>query len=334
MWLIYLVFSVAIFVLIIHLRNNGEITIGDIAFIISLTFLFFENSWYATLEIKKFLENLESFKSAFAIMKVAKCNIDHPSTRPFYINKAEIIFNNLSFGYNKNNQVLHNLNLHIPQGQKVGLVGPSGAGKSTLISLLLKHFKTCKGDITIDDASIYDLCSEPLRSQISLIPQDIALFHRTIAENIGYARQNITHDEIVKAAKMANIHDLITSLPESYNTMVGERGVKLSGGQRQRIAIARAILKKSSIFIMDEATSNLDSKTEKEIQNAIEKILQDNKITFIAIAHRLSTIKNMDRIIVMDQGKIIEDGTFTDLIKQENSKFKELWDHQVNGMIL
>ena len=154
------------------------------------------------------------------------------------------------------------------------------------------------------------------------------LFHRTIGENIGYAKENAAQEEIQKAATIANIHDFITSLPDGYDTLVGERGIKLSGGQRQRIAIARAVLKHAKILILDEATSSLDSETENEIQSAIQNILKDKEITVIAIAHRLSTIKNMDRIIVMEHGQIVEDGSFEELLSSPNKKFKDLWNQQ------
>jgi ATP-binding cassette subfamily B protein len=202
------------------------------------------------------------------------------------------------------------------------------------VALLLKNFKTTRGDIQIDGQSIYDFSSASLRSQISLIPQDIMLFHRSIGENISYAKEGATKDEIEHAAKAANLHDFIETLPEKYNTLVGERGVKLSGGQRQRVAIARSILKNAPILILDEATSSLDSQTEQEIQTAVGKILKDNKTTVIAIAHRLSTIKNLDRILVLEDGQIAESGTFSALMKLANGKFKTMWEHQVNGMVI
>ncbi|WP_269208367.1 ATP-binding cassette domain-containing protein [Rickettsia parkeri] len=175
-------------------------------------------------------------------------------------------------------------------------------------------------DIIIDNQSLYDTSFDSLWEQISLIPQDIMLFHRSVGKNIGYAKA--LPWEIENAAKAANIHEFIESLPEKYNTIVGERGVKLSGGQRQRIAIVRAILKNAPILVLDEATSSLDSHTEQEVQKSINTMLDIENVTIIAIAHRLSTIKHMDRIIVMDKGKIVEDGTF-----------KELWEHQVNGFV-
>lgn len=332
--LFYLVFLISLFCYVIYMRNSGEISIGDVAFVMSLTFLFTENSWCTTMEIKDFLEDVASFRSAFTIMQTPQDTIDKPNATEIKISKGEIIFQNLSFNYPSDSNVFKNLNLHIKAGEKIGIVGHSGAGKSTLISLLLKNFKTTNGDIIIDGQSIYDISADSLRSQISLIPQDIMLFHRSIGENIGYAKENATQTEIENAAKAANIHKFIESLPDKYNTLVGERGVKLSGGQRQRIAIARAILKNAPILILDEATSSLDSQTEQEIQKSINTMLGTNNATVIAIAHRLSTIKHLDRIVVIEGGEIVEDGSFSELLTVSNGKFKELWEHQVNGMIV
>jgi len=265
--------------------------------------------------------------------------------------KNFIHFKNIEFSYTKTNKVFDGLNLQIAKWQQVGIVGHSGAGKSTIVNLLLKNFAITNykywdrsasevnvsnhegGDILINNQSIYDVSSDSLRAQISLIPQDIMLFHRSIFENIAYAKQNATFDEVIHAAIAANIHEFITTLPEGYDTMVGERGVKLSGGQRQRIAIARAILKNAPILILDEATSAIDSQAEQEIQKSINSILDIHNATVIAIAHRLSTIKHMDRIIVIEDGNIVEDGSFKELIAKDSGKFKEMWDNQVNGML-
>lgn len=331
--LFYWIFLISLFCYVIYIRNNGEISIGDIAFIMSLTLLFSENSWHTTMEIKDFLEDVAAFRAAFTIMQTRQDIIDKPHSPALKISKGDIIFQNLSFDYTKSSTVLKNLNLNIKAGQKIGIVGHSGAGKSTLISLLLKNFKATNGDIIIDGQSIYDTSSDNLRSQIALIPQDIMLFHRSIGENISYAAWNATQSEIENAAKAANIHEFIETLPEKYRTLVGERGIKLSGGQRQRIAIARAILKNAPILILDEATSSLDSQTEQEIQKSINIMLEASNATVIAIAHRLSTIKHLDRIIVMKDGNIVEDGSFTELLAIPDGKFKKLWDSQVNGMI-
>ncbi|BFD46606.1 MAG: ABC transporter ATP-binding protein [Rickettsia endosymbiont of Sergentomyia squamirostris] len=332
--LFYWVFLISLFCYVIYMKNNNEISIGDIAFIMSLTFLFTENSWQTTMEIKDFLEDVAAFRSAFTIMQVPQNTIDTPSVTNLTITKGDIVFQNLSFGYNNTNCVFKNLNLNIKGGQKIGIVGHSGSGKSTLISLLLKNFQITTGDIIIDNQSIYNASCESIRSQISLIPQDIMLFHRSIGENIGYAKENATQAEIENAARAANLHKFIETLAEKYNTLVGERGIKLSGGQRQRIAIARAILKNAPILILDEATSSLDSQTELEIQKSINTLFEKNNATVIAIAHRLSTIRHLDRIVVIESGQVVEDGNFVELLAMPNGRFKELWEHQVNGMVI
>ncbi|UCM92503.1 MAG: ABC transporter ATP-binding protein/permease [Rickettsia endosymbiont of Cimex lectularius] len=332
--LFYWVFLISLFCYVIYMKNNNEISIGDIAFVMSLTFLFTENSWQTTMEIKDFLEDVAAFRSAFTIMQIPQNTIDTPSVTNLTITKGDIVFQNLSFGYNNTNCVFKDLNLNIKAGQKIGIVGHPGGGKSTLISLLLKNFQITTGDIIIDNQSIYNVSCESLRSQISLIPQDIMLFHRSIGENIGYAKENTTQAEIESAALAANLHEFIETLPEKYNTLVGERGIKLSGGQRQRIAIARAILKNAPILILDEATSSLDSQTELEIQKSINTLLEKNNATVIAIAHRLSTIRHLDRIVVIENGQIVEDGNFVELLAMPNGRFKELWEHQVNGMVI
>lgn len=332
--IIYWIFIISLFLYVIHLRNHGIISIGDIAFIMALSLAFMDNSWDATMQIKDFLEDIAAFKSAFSIMEVEQCTIDKNNASELIVSKGEVIFKDLTFSYADSNVVLDKLNLHIKPGQKIGLVGYSGAGKSTLISLLLKNFKPNSGQIIIDHQDIADVSSDSLRLNITYIPQDAVLFHRSIGENIGYAKENATQDEIEQAAKHAKIHNFIMSLKDDYKTLVGERGVKLSGGQRQRIAIARAFLKNTRILVIDEATSSLDSATENDIQNSLNEIFDSKSTTVIAIAHRLSTIKHMDRIIVLENGRIAEDGSFRELRQQHNGKFKSLWEHQVNGMIV
>ncbi len=332
--LTYILFIALLFLYMIYLRNNGDISIGDIAFTLSVAYIFLDNMWGAINAVKDFSHIIARFKSAFTIMQMPQDTIDIPDAVALKVSAGEIIFKNLCFHYENHHAIFSNLNIHIKAGEKIGIVGHSGAGKSTLISLLLKNFKMVSGDIIIDGQSINDVSSDSLHEQISLIPQDIMLFHRSIGENIGYAKENATQDEIEMSAKAANIYDFIEGLPEKYNTLVGERGVKLSGGQRQRIAIARAILKNAPILILDEATSSLDSQTEYEIQKSINTMLEQNNATVIAIAHRLSTIKHLDRIIVVEDGQIIEDGAFHELLKKENGKFKEMWDSQINGMVI
>ena len=197
---------------------------------------------------------------------------------------------------------------------------------------MLKNFKISGGEILIDNQNINNISSDSLRSQIALIPQDTMLFHRSIGENIGYAKENATQEEIENAAKKSHIHEFITTLPNGYDTLVGERGIKLSGGQRQRIAIARAILKDAPILILDEATSSLDSHTENYIQESLNLLIDNQSKTVIAVAHRLSTLKHMDRIIVLNKGKIIEDGSHEELLKT-GGYYYDMWNMQAGGFL-
>ncbi|WP_028389356.1 ABC transporter ATP-binding protein [Legionella fairfieldensis] len=331
---LYWIMLISVFLFMVYLRKNAKISTGDFLFVMLTTIAISFDLWSFMTGLCNFMKEVGDFKSSFSILAAPHSEIDAPEAVNYTIQKGNIVFQDLCFTYGEGNPVFTQLNLSIKSGEKIGLIGHSGAGKSTLISLLLKNFKPNKGDILIDNQSINDITSDSLRQQIALIPQDIMLFHRSIGENIGYAKDNASPDEIKQAAKLANIHEFIELLPEKYNTLVGERGVKLSGGQRQRIAIARAILKNAPIVILDEATSSLDSITEQEIQQSINLILEENNATVIAIAHRLSTIRHMDRIVVMEGGNIIEEGTFNQLINNEQGYFKKLWDSQVNGMIL
>ncbi len=331
---LYWIMLISVFLFMIYLRKNAKISTGDFLFVMLTTIAISFDLWSFMTGLCDFMKEIGDFKSSFSILATPHAEVDAPEATAFAISEGGVVFKDLSFAYGEGNPVFSQLNLTIKPGEKIGLIGHSGAGKSTLISLLLKNFKPTSGDILIDNQTIHDITSDSLRQQIALIPQDIMLFHRSIGENIGYAKDNATQDEIKQAAKFANIHEFIESLPEKYNTLVGERGVKLSGGQRQRIAIARAILKNAPIVILDEATSSLDSITEQEIQQSINLILEESKATVIAIAHRLSTIRDMDRIVVMEGGIIIEEGTFEQLINNEQGYFKKLWGSQVNGMVL
>ncbi|MBD0387511.1 MAG: ATP-binding cassette domain-containing protein, partial [Nostoc sp. C3-bin3] len=210
------------------------------------------------------------------------------------------------------------------------LVGFSGSGKSTFVNLILRVFDPQSGQIIIDGVDIRDMTQEALHAQISLIPQDPSLFHRTLMENIRYGRLDATDEEVIKAARKAHAHDFIAQIKEGYHSLVGERGVKLSGGQRQRIAIARVILKDAPILILDEATSSLDSITEKAIQDTLDLVM--NEKTVIVVAHRLSTIAHLDRILVFDQGRIVEDGTHSQLLANGGAYYR-LWKMQAGGFL-
>ncbi len=332
--ILYWFMLIFVFLFMIWLRKNAEITTGDFVFVIITVLTIADVLWIFTENTFELMKEMGDFKSCFSILVLPHESVDLPTSKPFNIKSATIQFKDVSFKYGNDDYVFEHLNLLIPAGQKIGIVGQSGAGKSTLMSLLLKNFLPISGHLMIDGHSIDDFNSDSLRSQVALIPQDIMLFNRTIAENIGYAKKNATLDEIKRAASFANIDTFIDSLPARYDTVVGERGVKLSGGQRQRIAIARAILKNAPIVILDEATSSLDTITEQEIQCSIESLFRQKNTTVIAIAHRLSSIRHMDRIIVMEGGKIIEDGTFSQLLAKKQGYFKTLWSNQSNGMIL
>ncbi len=328
----YSVKLIALLIFMIYLRKINVITTGDFVFVMTITFFVVDNIWKLVSEVGDFIGKMGDLKSSFAVLQIPNNRLDKSNAKDLEVIKGKIVFQNISFAYNKNKQIFNELNIEIKAGEKIGLVGQSGAGKSTLISLLLKNFKVTSGDILIDDQSIYDVSSDSLRSQIALIPQDTLLFHRSIGENIGYAKENVTQADIEDAARKAHIHDFITTLANGYETLVGERGIKLSGGQRQRIAIARAILKDAPILILDEATSSLDSNTEKYIQQSLNAIIDDKSKTVIAVAHRLSTLKHMHRIIVLDKGKIVEDGNHEELLKA-NGYYHKMWKMQSGGFL-
>jgi ATP-binding cassette subfamily B protein len=226
--------------------------------------------------------------------------------------------------------LFNKFSLSVKSGEKIGLVGHSGSGKTTITKLLLRFMDVQSGEILIDGQDISKIKQDDLRRNISYVPQDPILFHRSLRENIAYGKSDASQEEIVAASKAANAHDFITSLPEGYDTLVGERGIKLSGGERQRVAIARAMLKDAPILILDEATSALDSISERHIQEAFERLMKGR--TTLAIAHRLSTIQKMDRIVVFSNGKISEQGTHSELTKN-SGVYAELWQEQSSGFI-
>lgn len=257
--------------------------------------------------------------------------IQDTATEQLRVTKAAISFENVLFRHDGQSQALFDdFTLTIPHGQKVGVVGTSGAGKTSFTKLLMRFVDPQRGSIRIDNTDISSVSLRSLHDAVAYVPQEPLLFHRSLAENIGYSKPGASEKEIHAAAKKAHASEFIEQLPEGYDTLVGERGVKLSGGQRQRVAIARAILKDAPILILDEATSALDSESESLIQQAIENLWR-NKTT-IVVAHRLSTIAKLDRIIVLEQGKIIEDGSHAELLAH-NGTYAKLWNHQSGGFI-
>ncbi len=246
--------------------------------------------------------------------------------------KGAVEFNAVDFSYLDHGEPFFgSFNLVIPAGQRVGLVGPSGGGKTTITKLLMRFLNIQKGEILIDGQDIFHTKQTSVRDVISYVPQEPLLLHRSLRENIAYGNPRATMAEIIEAAKHAHAHEFIETLPQGYDTLVGERGVKLSGGQRQRVAIARAMLKNAPILVLDEATSALDSESEKYIQESLWELMQNK--TSLVIAHRLSTIKHLDRIIVLDNGKIVQDGTHDELIRDVNGMYARLWSHQSGGFI-
>lgn len=306
------------------------ISIGDFIFIFNMIFSITYHMWHLSNALIDLFRQIGIAKQALTLITIPNHIIDHIDSKPLSITNGEIVFDNVTFKYSESDIIFKDTCVRITPGQKVGLVGFSGSGKSTFVNLILRFFDLKSGSIKIDNQDISKVTQDSLRKNIAIIPQDVILFHRTIIENIRYGRIDATDEEVIQASKDADCHDFITKLPQCYNSLVGERGIKLSGGQRQRIAIARAILKNAPIFIMDEATSALDSITEKYIQLALQKLM--HKRTVIVIAHRLSTLSEMDRILVFNKGIIIEDGTHNELLRK-NGHYAVMWGMQLGGFL-
>jgi len=318
-------------IMLVSMYSQNKVTIGDFSFIISLSISIFYNLWYLASQFVVFAEELGKCRQALTIVSAPHDIIDIPKCKPLKVTKGRIEFDEVTFHYDEGSHLFNNKNVIIEPGQKVGLIGLSGGGKSTFANLILRIFDVESGSIMIDQQNIAEVCQKSLRENIAMIPQDISLFHRTLMENIRYGRVDATDEEVIKASKKAHCHEFISKLSQGYNSLVGERGIKLSGGQRQRIAIARAMLKNAPILILDEATSALDSLTEKLIQDGLHSLM--NGRTTIVIAHRLATLSEMDRILVFDNGQIVEDGTHASLINA-NGHYTKMWQMQAGGFLL
>lgn len=310
--------------------QSGEVTIGDFALVIGLNIAIVDFLNQLTHDLTKFSDHCGKIQNAIATIFVNPEIQDKKDAKNLVVKTGKITFEKVTFSYNSKNLLFNELSVLINPKEKVGLVGYSGAGKSSFISLLLKLFEVSSGRISIDDQFISDVKQDSIRDQISVVPQDLILFHDTILENILYGKPDATDQEIIEAARLAGIDSFISKLPDGYNTMVGEKGLKLSGGQRQRINIARAFLKNAPILILDEATNQLDSITEKEIQASLFKLMEHK--TAIVIAHRFSTLLHMDRILVFDKGKIIQDGPHHELIKIPGL-YSKLWSAQTDDIL-
>ncbi|HAT2066017.1 TPA: ABC transporter ATP-binding protein [Legionella pneumophila] len=324
------VMLVAMVYFLLTFWNKKLITTGDLVFIFNVSFSIMTQIWYLCHAIAEFFREIGIARQAIALLSAPIEVEDAPDAKPLIVKEGKIEFDSVTFHYNQGKKVFENKSVIIKPKQRVGLVGFSGSGKTTFIHLILRLFNVESGKILIDGQDISQVSQDSLRSAISLIPQDTTLFHRTLMENIRYGNPDATDDEVVMASKQACCDDFISLLPDGYNTLVGERGIKLSGGQRQRIAIARAILKNTKILILDEATSQLDSLTEEAIQNSLWQLMESK--TTIVIAHRLSTLLHMDRILVFEAGKIIEDGTHEELLAKDGL-YKSMWDAQVGGFL-
>lgn len=315
----------------VRLSISGEMSVGQlISFVLYSTFVGASFGGIAELyaQIQKAVGATER---VFELLDESPEKINSSEIGTEKILKGNVSFKKVAFSYpsRKEIKVLKDVSFNADFGQKIAIVGPSGAGKSTIASLLLRFYNIEGGKITIDGKNIYDYDLETLRGNMSIVPQDVILFGGTIRENIAYGKPNATKEEIIKAAKQANAYQFIKGFPDKFETIVGERGIKLSGGQRQRIAIARALLKNPSILILDEATSSLDSESEKLVQEALEILMEGR--TSIIIAHRLSTIRSADQIIVLDEGIIKEQGTHQELITLKNGIYKNLSKLQFNS---
>ena len=319
----------------IWLWIRGEVGVGAVAVATTMALRVNGLSQYIMWESAMLFENIGTVTDGMGTLSKPQTILDKPKARALEVKHGDIRFEHLDFSYESGKPLLNGFNLHIKAGEKVGLIGRSGAGKSTIVNLLLRFYEPQSGDILIDGQNINDITQESLRAQIGLVTQDTSLLHRSVRDNILYGRPDAGDEEMFQAAERAEAADFIPNLSDAkgrrgYDAHVGERGVKLSGGQRQRIAIARVMLKDAPILLLDEATSALDSEVEAAIQESLDKMM-DGK-TVIAIAHRLSTIAAMDRLIVLDKGRIVEEGKHEELLAK-GGLYAKLWAHQSGGFL-
>ncbi|MFQ6704102.1 MAG: ABC transporter ATP-binding protein [Alphaproteobacteria bacterium] len=311
------------------LYQHGQMTVAEIVYTISV---YMGVMWRISYIVNRFPDIIDmtaSAKKAYRELVVPLTIIDKENAKNLKVNRGGIEFNGVYFKY-RNKYVLKDLSLIVNPGERVGIVGASGAGKTTLVNLLMRFYEPQSGNILIDGQNIADVKQDSLRENIAFIPQDPTMFNRTIGDNIAYGKFGANITEIRNAAKKASADKFIMDTEKGYDSVVGDRGIKLSGGQRQRIAIARAFLKNAPILVLDEATSALDSETERAIQKSFEKLSRGR--TTIAIAHRLSTLRNMDRIIVLDKGVIVEQGSHQQLLRKKG-KYYSLWKMQSGGFM-
>ena len=314
-----------------YLWFNGVLTVGDFVLVQIYIIGLLNQVWGIGRNMRHLHDGFTEASEMIDIMTLPHEIVDAPHASPLKVSDGVIAFDHAVFHYKQSAAILNDLTLTIAPKEKVALVGSSGAGKTTIAKLLLRLYNLTSGNIAIDGQDIANVTQESLEQSIAFVPQEPMLFHRSLMDNIRYGRQEATDEEVIEAAKRAHCYEFITTYPLGFDTMVGERGVKLSGGERQRVAIARAILKDAPILVLDEATSSLDSESERLIQEALFELMKGK--TVIAIAHRLSTIMHMDRIIVLEKGSVVLTGTHGELLSHDSNLYKKLWDIQAGGFI-
>ena len=310
--------------------RDGILTPGDLLFIQSQAFNILNEAWHFTSSVGRVNRGLSSLAQTLGMMDELPNVTDKEGAKTLKVKEGTITFEDVSFSYKSGSNALKKASLELDAGKIYALIGHSGAGKSTMVKMLLRMYDPTSGSIKIDGQDLRGVTLESLRKSIAYVPQDPALFHRSIADNIRYARPKASMQEVIAAAKQAQCHSFVSKLENGYDTVVGERGAKLSGGERQRVAIARAILKDAPILLLDEATSSLDSDSEHEVQKALEAVMKNR--TSIIIAHRLSTIRKADRILVIEGGRIIDQGNHDELLDREGI-YKGLWERQSGAII-
>lgn len=308
----------------------GSLTIGGFVVINAYMLQLYQPLNFFGTVYREIRQSLTDMENLFSLWE-EKPNLSDNDQSASKTNQASIRFENVSFDYDERRTIIENISFEVPDGKKVALVGPTGAGKSTISRLLFRFYDPKQGAIYINNENIKEISQSSLRKMIGVVPQDTVLFNDTIYYNISYGNPEASEEQIYEAARSADIHNFVIGLPDGYQTLVGERGLKLSGGEKQRVAIARAILKNPSIFFFDEATSALDSTTEKEIQKNLQTISQNR--TTLVIAHRLSTAADADEILVLEQGQITERGTHDELLSL-NGKYAEMWDKQKDNQVI
>lgn len=313
------------------LWQRGLVTVGDFVLIQVYILGLMDRVWGIGRNMRQLYDAFADATEMLDILELPHGIQDAADAVPLQVREGAITFDHVLFEYHDNHAVLKDFNLTVKSHEKVALIGSSGAGKTTITKLLLRLYNVTGGVVTIDGQDISKVTQESLRKAIAFVPQEPLLFHRSLMENIRYGRQEATDEEVMEAAKQAHCHEFIIRYKEGFATMVGERGVKLSGGERQRVAIARAILKNAPILVLDEATSSLDSESERLIQDALLRLMKGK--TVIAIAHRLSTVMNMDRLIVMEEGAAVLSGKHEELLAHESNLYKKLWEIQAGGFI-